>query len=199
MDIDLEITPSHDMNVLESNKEKLHGSRFSLEECLEPMMFHAAEKESGAHMPSNEGHQTDGEQIENPDAGKPGEIVNLLDKEQSMEKLRGTCLPLEESLEPKIYSNTGKESSVHFPSNEECQIDEEQNVESLVRSFDKEQNVESEEMRLPEMTSSPNEIAAKHPLSITIDTILDSKLPGGSGIFMTIFTLLLIMCCMFGE
>ncbi|KAL3526308.1 hypothetical protein ACH5RR_010964 [Cinchona calisaya] len=185
MDIDTDVTPLSDMNELESRLKKLHGIRFSLEERLEPIMLLEAD------MPSNEGHQTDGELIQNLDTGAPAEIIRLLDKEKSMEKLRGTNFLLEESLGPRVFSDGGKESILYLPSNEEHQTDGEQiknldsriNVmepETLIRSFDKEQNLESEDMRLPKMTPATNQITAKHPMAITIDAILDSELPGAA-------------------
>ncbi|KAL3526162.1 hypothetical protein ACH5RR_014534 [Cinchona calisaya] len=243
MDIDLDVTPSRAMDDFDSRLEKLHGIRFSLEERLEPMIFHEAEKESGIDMPSNEGHQTDGEQIENPDSGELQCLVKSVDKEQSMENLSATSFPLEESLKPRIFSDRAKESQSDedqiknldsgtnvvvpdegFQTNGEQienidagepedtvkSLDKEQSMEKLCgtsfpvkesleprissnaakesqtdegqmkndsginvvtpEKFDKEQYVESEEMRFPEMTSLTNQITAKHPMSIAVNS-----------------------------
>lgn len=193
MDIDFDVTPSHDMHEFESSLEKLHGINFSLKEQLEPMIFHEVEEVADVEMPSNESHQTDGELIENPDVGEPEDIVKSFDEEQTIEKLRGNSVPLKESPCRRICSDRAKGSQT-----DEVQI---KNVDSGINAvgpekFDKEQNVGSVDMEFPEMASSSNQITTKHFVPMTID----SKFTGGSGIFMTLsISFLPYLCDIFVE
>ncbi|CDP16671.1 unnamed protein product [Coffea canephora] len=168
MDIDFNITPLHDVHGLKSSLENLHGVRFSLEERLEPMIFHEAEKESGVEMPSNAGCQTDLEQMGNHDTGAMDDIVKSFGEEESRDKLCGT---------KKIISNSDDGAKG-------CQIDEGQkkNLDSGINvvgpeKFNDKQNVEPEKMKFPEMAPLTDQITTKHPVSITIE----SKFTGGSG------------------
>lgn len=81
---------SHNSRNLDRSMEKFRSNRFSLEDCLPPMLFDEAEERADPGRTFNEDRRTDGVEMNPPnspimsgDDGRPGDNAESLDKEHA--------------------------------------------------------------------------------------------------------------------
>ncbi|XP_019185548.1 PREDICTED: sister chromatid cohesion 1 protein 2 isoform X2 [Ipomoea nil] len=156
---------------------RLCVTRFSLEECLEPMTFEDIENQMINDQESSQICQTDEEQIKQPDSGSCNltEIGNFC-----------TFL-LEDRLEPMIIDDEEAEAEAAL-AHEQIKHPETKmlaNEEELLnKSCNGKQPVDVESMNIQEMPSSnsgKHQILENHSVSLSVDVTPNSKFPGGSG------------------
>lgn len=154
--------------------ERLCVTRFSLEECLEPMAFEDIENQTINDQESSQICQIDEEQIKQPDF----DSCNLTE----MEKF--STFSLEDRLEPMIIDDEEAEAALAHEQIKHTGTEMSVNEEELNKSCNEKRPVDVEPMNIPEMPSSnsgKHQISENHPVSLSVDVIPDSKFPGGSG------------------
>nr|GLL18604.1 sister chromatid cohesion 1 protein 2 isoform X1 [Ipomoea trifida] len=156
---------------------RLCVTRFSLEECLEPMTFEDIENQMINDQESSQTCQTDEEQIKQPDSGG----CNLTEIEKFCTFL------LEDRLEPMIIDDEEAEAEADLAHEQIKHPESKMSVneeELLNKSCNGKQPVDVESMNIQEMPSSnsgKHQISENHSVSLSVDVTPNSKFPGGSG------------------
>lgn len=116
---DLFVSPSSNMNISLAGTEVLRGTRFSLEDRLDPIMLDEAEEEQMHNKLSNEDFRTNFQgptNMESEYVASPSN--NRSHPLPSLEILRGIGFVLEDRLEPMVLDEAEKEQLDDRPSND---------------------------------------------------------------------------------
>ncbi|KAK1359404.1 hypothetical protein POM88_043878 [Heracleum sosnowskyi] len=168
----------HNLTSLDTSMEKFRSNRFSLEDCLPPMLFDEAEERADPGRTFHEDSRTDGVEMNPPnspmmsgDGGRPEDNAESLDKEHAdsanteFSKLMG----LQNEKIPIISPKCPVSLSVDIDATPESKVADSENTE-----FSKLMGVQNEKIPI---------ISPKCPvsLSIDIDASPESKVANSPG------------------
>lgn len=197
--VDVVASTSRKLSDLEGSMKKFRNKRFSLDECLPPMLFDEAEEAADPGRIFHDEHQTDGGELKSPsrkigDVVERAECVRSFDEEDAgLEQIMFCELTVGESEKAKEAADPGRTFHKENQENvEEVQsphspmIGDDAEPEEYVKSLDKE-HANMEQTNFSDFTALESQkiqiTGQKCPVSVSVNVTPEHKAPEATGAY----------------